>query len=445
MRLLVLSINHRTAKVDMRERVAMDNVRLDNTISNFKNTIPGGEITIVSTCNRTEIYTAHNDNDKLTINHLYQILASTTNLNTSEIEQLSIHHQDNNVITHLFRVASGLESMVIGEPQILGQVKSAYDSATKNNLVGPTLHKVFQQAIAVAKRIRTETDISKGRLSVSSVAVDFAKQIFERFDDKTIVGIGAGEMAKLTLRYLNELNPKKLYLLNRSVDRANALAENLGLTPQQVTTRGLQDFDDLLIEADILLTSTGAPVPIITAERFKPLLKKRRSRPIFMIDIALPRDIDKSVGDLPNVYLYNIDDLQQVVDQTHEQRSEHVHECEAIVNQAVKTCVRELQNHEMGSLIRAFREQLHDIGESEKARTAAKLSAAKLEDLEQAIPQAIEEHTHRLINKILHLPLSKLRGQHDDTQIDNAAQYAQAMKELFDLEKRIAKLEQDEK
>ena len=430
MRVMMVGINHRTAGVDLRERLSLSGERLAETIDEFRRQYPQTEMVLLSTCNRTEMYIARPSHEKPTTDDLQAFLAALGGVETQALTEVLVQAENDAAVGHLFRVASGLESMVLGEPQVLGQVKRAYKDAVSRSAVGPTLHQVFQQAITIAKRVRTTTGIGEGRVSVGSVAVDFAKRIFERFDDKTIVGIGAGELAKPMLRHLIALNPAKLLLTNRSLDKAHAVAQRLNLTTNAVEVRAFDQLDSLLVEADVILTCTGSAEPIITAKRFKPLLKARRQRPLFVIDIAVPRDVEPAVGRLRNVYIYNIDDLQRVVEQTYDQRSDQALACEALLDDAVRACISQIQNQDIGQLIRLLKRRLQDLGHAEQQRTLRKLEAIKHEDIADAIPRIVEEHTHRLINKILHLPLSQLDHRQAESGLGF---YAAALRRLFDL------------
>ena len=320
-------------------------------------------------------------------------------------------------------------------------MKRAYEAATGRGAVGMVLHKVFQQAVAVAKQARTATGIDVGRLSVGSVAVDLARGVFERFDDKVVVGIGAGEIAKVTFTHFEALRPGRLWLTNRTHGTAEEVGGALGLGQSGCTAGGVRPFeaiDELLVEADVLLSSTGATQPIITADRFRRLLRRRRSRPIFIIDLALPRDVEPEVGSLANVYLYNLDHLQEVVDQTRGQRSDQVAQCEKILLEAVRACMAEVQNRDVGQLIRALRHRLHELARIEQERTARKLDGVA----ESAEIQALlEEHTHRLVNKILHLPLSQLDRRQPDAPLGF---YAAALRRLFDLDESLEALKHPE-
>jgi glutamyl-tRNA reductase len=444
MRLLLLSITHRTAPLALRERLALSGESLHSALHAIRSRYPRAEAVILSTCNRTELYVARPSHESPTHDELRHALAQACGVDEHDIAPACVHHESEPAVTHLLRVATGIDSMVIGEPQILGQVRKAYETAVAQRCVGPVLHRVFQQALATAKAARTQTGIGDGRLSVGSAAVDFARQIFERFDDKTVVAIGAGEMAKLTLTHLIALHPRRLWIANRSPDRAAALADRLRLQERQIQggPRSLESLGELLVEADIVLTGTGSPEPIITAKAVKSLLKQRGYRPLFIIDIALPRDVEQAVGSLSNVYLYNLDDLQRVVQQTLTDRSAEVQRCEQMLVAAARECLALVQHRDAGHTIRQLRQKLHDLGDAESQRTVRRLSGALSAEQAQQAQEIIDEHTRRLINKILHLPLSQLdpKAQNGATSAATGAAtggsmgtHVAALRRLFDL------------
>ncbi|MCX5661599.1 MAG: glutamyl-tRNA reductase [Planctomycetota bacterium] len=426
MRILALSVNHRTAPVELREKLSLTGDRLESALRTLRAAYPAAESVILSTCNRTELYLARPSHDAPGFEQVVAFLSARCGVEPASVAGACLQRENDHAIAHLFRVCSGLESMVLGEPQILGQVRRAYEFASEREAVGPVLHRVFQHALAVGKRVRTETGIDSGRVSIASVAVEFARQVFDRFDNKTVVAIGAGEMGKLLLRHLLALGPGRLWLTNRTLERAHDLASGLGLTPDRGGVRQFETLDELLVEADVILTCTGATSPIITAERFKPLIRRRRSRPICIVDAAVPRDVEPAVGRLTNVYLHDLDDLQRVVGQTHGKRSEQVEACEAILLAAVRECTTEVRRRDVGQLARSLREKLLELGTLEKERTLRKLAGAKPEDL----ATLLDEHTHRLVNKILHLPLSQLDRRDAETSMPF---YAAALRRLFDL------------
>tara|TARA_Y100001933_G_scaffold264744_1_gene332267 strand:- start:162399 stop:163763 length:1365 start_codon:yes stop_codon:yes gene_type:complete len=427
MRITLLGANHRTMPLQMREKLALSDKHLIAASDQLRDQYPQAEFVFISTCNRTEMYTAHPANQPPNIDQMRSFLAAFCNVQIDGLTAATIHRENEQAIGHLFRVASGLDSMILGEPQIIGQVKRAYDTACCLKTVGPSLHKLFQQALTVGKQVRNQTGIDEGRTSVASTAVDFARQIFDRFSDKVVVGIGAGEMAKVTLRHLRDLNPAKILLVNRSIERATALLEQMEIGADRGGVRQFEDLPQMLVDADIVISSTAAPHPIITANFLKPLLKQRRFRPLFLLDIAVPRDIESEVGALRNVYLYNVDDLQQVVEQTHHSRAEHVSQAEQMIADKVRLCLSQIQHRDVGHLIKELRNKLHDIGEQEMARTSHKIHGLEGDELEKMI----EQHTQRVINKILYLPLSELNEKRADSPLGF---YAAALRRLFHLD-----------
>lgn len=435
MRILMIGLNHRTAPVELRERVALQGDALNTALDRMRERHPQAEVAVISTCNRTEVYLARGTHESPSADQVIDALARGVAEDAARIRAALVHREGEEAVLHLFRVCAGLDSMVLGEPQVLGQAKRAYEIAQKRCTVGPVLHRVFQDAIGVAKRVRTETGIDSGRGSVGSVAVDFARQIFQDFSDKTVVGIGAGELAKLTLTHLAGLKPAKLWITNRTVGKAETLAKRLNIGPAGGGVRSFEDLDALLVEADVVLTATGADRPIITAGRFKPLLRKRRSRPLFIIDVALPRDVEPEVGSLANIYLYNLDDLQRAIAQTQHNRTEESQRCEGQLREAARSCLALVQNRDVGILVKALRQKLHDLGKTEQERTLRKLAASPRD-----VESLLEEHTHRVINKILHLPLSQMDQRKSDSPL---AFYAAALRRLFDLHEAEANLARD--
>lgn len=431
MRLLMLGFNHRTAPLELREALAFDNERAAKAIDSLRAVHRTSECVMISTCNRTELYLARPIHDAPTIEQLRGFIAEHTGVDAERIRTSSIHREQEEAATHLFRVSAGLDSMVLGEPQILGQVKRAYEHADALGAVGPVLHRLFQGALTAAKAVRNKTGIDRGRTSVSSVAVAFARNIFDHFDDKTVLAIGAGEMMKAAMASLSREQPKKLLVINRTLQRAVDLSQRLNLTGVDHGARAWEDMDKLLIEADIVVSCTGSNDPIVVEERFKPLLKKRRGRPLFMLDLAVPRDIDPAIGSLRNVYLYNLDDLQQAVKATETDRQELASRCESLLQPHIDRCMGEIRHRDVGRLVKQLRERLHDIAEEEQGRTTRKLAALNGHTSEQALEDLLKQHNHRLVNKILHLPLSQLDRSDPDAPLGF---YAAALRRLFDLQ-----------
>jgi glutamyl-tRNA reductase len=431
MRLILLGISHRTAPVQLRERLALDAGACDALLARFHALYPRAELVALSTCNRIELYVARGAHEAPSLDELAALLAEVCGVEAPAVAAAAIRQENQEAVAHLFRVCAGLDSMVLGEPQILGQVKRAYGSCVARGTVGPALHRLFQQAAATGKRIRTDTGIDAGRVSLGSIAVDFARQVFDRFDDKTVVGIGAGEMAKLVLGHLCAARPGRLWITNRSSPRARELADRLGLAAPRGGVRPFEGLDDLLVEADIVVTATAAAAPILTVERFRPLLRRRRGRPLFVIDLAVPRDAEPALTELPNVYLYNLDDLREVAARTHEARGDEARAAEALILPAVQVCMAQLQNQDLGQLIRALRSRLHGLGEVERQRMLRKLAALPPQQLHDDLPRLLEEYTQRVVNKVLHLPLAQLDRRQTDAPL---GMYAAALRRLFALE-----------
>ena len=426
MKIVMLGVNHRTAALPLRERLALAGQKLEQVYDLIGPRHGQVETVVLSTCNRSELYLADLQDGQGWDAHLSGVFARCCGVDAHELAGSLLLHTGDDAVRHLFHVAGGIDSMVLGEPQILGQIKRAYEDAVRRGAVGPAFNVIFQNAIAAAKQVRHVTAIGRGRASVGSAAVDFARQIFQRFDDKTVVAVGAGELVKLILRHMAALSPAKTWITNRSFDHARQLAQTVGVEG----ARPFDQLDDLLVEADIVLTGTGAEQPIMTADRFGPLLRRRKHRPLFVIDVALPRDVEPAVGELSNIYLYNLDDLQQVVTQTYEDRHEHVEQCRSMLDHAAGECINEVQHRDIGQLIKTLRHKLHQIGHLEQQRTVNKLLSAPPDDM----ARLIEEHTHRLINKVLHLPLKALDRRHPD---ESLSQYAQALHKLFELDKTL--------
>ena len=444
MRILMLGINHRTCPVQLREKLALIDGRYRQTLDKIRQAQPHTEIVILSTCNRSEIYVARPSHDPLDATVLRQILSDVCDVSIEEVTTATIYREQQPAINHLFSVITGLDSMVIGETEILGQIKNAYQQAIDAQTVGPVLHKLFQEAITFSKKARLETAIDQGRISIGSIVVDFAKQVFDNFEDKTIVSIGAGDMVGTTLRHLIELEPHKIWIANRTLQNAKDLAEKINLKADRGGARTLDDLEHLLIEADILLSCTGSSKLIVEHKNFKKILKSRRNRPLFIIDIAIPRDIDPQIGTMKNIYLYNIDDLHQIVTQTNQARQQAVIACQHLLSTAVKKCYSQIQHRDVGVTIKQLRTKLFDLGNHENSRSIKKLANASPQESEKIL----EQHTHRLINKILHLPLTQLDPKKTDAPLGF---YAAALRRLFALDetaqvepKEVASAETDD-
>jgi glutamyl-tRNA reductase len=420
-RLLLLGLNHTTAPLAVRERLAFNAEQRAAALNAFKQQFPDCEAVLLSTCNRVELYVGRQLHGHPRFDAMAEFLASFHSVPMDQVRPHLYEKTDQSVIEHAFTVASSLDSMVLGETQILAQVREAYDAARELNLTGPALNPLMQSAIAVGKQVMHETPLAEGRLSVASVAVDYASRIFDHFNDKVVLNIGAGKMASLVLRHFAALSPKQLIVCNRDPGKAQALVQLFG-----GEAAAFERLDEQLGHVDIVITSTGSAQPIITAERFAAIHRRRRFRPIFLIDIALPRDIEAAVGDLENVYLYNLDDLQQVVSQTQAGRREAIAAARAIVTAAVAEFAQSHRVRAMGPAIDRLYKRYHQLAQEELARTLNKLPSVS-----EAERQHLEELTRRIVNKLLHDPVHALRRA-DETHVP-AEQYLHAMEQLFRL------------
>jgi glutamyl-tRNA reductase len=421
-RLLLLGLNHATAPLEVREKVAFSGNGRDQALDALRAQFPRAEIALLSTCNRVELYTAREVHGHPRAEEVIDFLAKFHGVDAAEFAKHLYRKSDREVVSHLFTVASSLDSMVLGETQILGQVREAYDAAKAKGATGALLNPLFQRAVAVGKEVMTVTAIAEGRVSVASVAVDYAKRIFDSLADKCVLSIGGGKMASLVLQSFAQLRPKRLMVCNRSPEKAADLAAKFG--GEAVPYEGLNDH---LVKADVVVSSTGAAHPIITKQQIAGLRKAMRYRPIFLIDIALPRDVEAGVGELENVYLYNIDDLQQVVAGTMGQRQDAVDAARKIVDRQVEQFAVWQRTREMGPMIDRLSKRYHQLAAEELARTLNKLPGVG--DAEKA---HLEELTRRIVNKLLHDPITMLRKS--EHLHGTTSQYLHALERLFHLE-----------
>lgn len=417
-RVLLIGLNHTTAPVDVRERLAFAPQRVQHAITELQKRIDGCEAVVLSTCNRVELYLAapvEIDRDRV-----IDFLSEFHELPATDFASHLYEMRGRSAIEHLFAVACSLDSMVLGETQIIGQVRHAYEVSRGVGATGGILNPLFQRAVSVGKEVLSATQLSDGRVSVASVAVDYARRIFESFEDKTVLCLGTGKMSQLVLSHFARLNPKHMLVSSRSVERAREIAKQFD--GEGVSSERL---DEYLVRADVVVSSTGHPVTLVTRARFEPLLKQRRYRPVFLIDIAVPRDIEPAVGELEGVYLYNLDDLQEVVVRTMDQRGQSVEEARKIVVGHVEAFLQWHRQREIGPMIDALYKRYNQIARTELDRTAARMQL----DAEQR--QHLEELAHRLVQKMLHDPVTQLResGRHDDAQA-----YAHAVEKLFKLD-----------
>lgn len=403
MKLQVIGCSHHNSTVAMREQLAFSPAQLPEALVRLRHLFPDAEAVVLSTCNRVELYFAAQEASQCPTHHqIVDFLADFHRLEPAGFFDDLFERTGEDAIRHLFTVAASLDSMVVGESQILSQVKTAYDQATVNDNTGPITHTTFQAAIRVARRIARDTSINQRRVSIPSVAVaDFAKGFFERFDDKKVLVIGAGEMAEETLRYLIDEGASDITIVNRSHERAEKLAE-------QVAGHACpwEQFEEQLSIADLVLSTTGASKPIVDEERFKPIHLKRSKRPLFILDLAVPRDFASVVGDYSDVYLYSIDDLSKTCEANKLERKKEWPKAERIIEEETALFMAELNHRATGPVIKRLRAQADEIKNYELKRLLNKLAG-----LDDRGRQDIEQAFNRLVNKVLHPPLESLRAE----------------------------------
>lgn len=420
MEVVVVGLNHRTAPIEIRECLAFPEDRLGEALGRVLSLPSVREDIILSTCNRVEIYAATWEIDQA-IRDLKSFLSHYHHIALNELERSLYAYSGEEAVRHIFRVTSSLDSMVVGEPQILGQVKAAYDLATQSKSSGFILHRLLHRAFHVAKRVRTETKIGNRAVSISSVAVDLARKIFETLEGKTVLLIGAGEMCELAAQHLVSDGVRKVLVANRTHERAVVLAEKFGgeAVPFEKLDQGLR-------KADIVLSATDSPRYLLRPEQVAKVMRDRRQKPIFFIDIADPRNIDPKVGTIENVYLYNIDDLQKVADDNLQDREKEARKAEAIVEEEVAKFVQWYLSLEVTPTIVALREKFEEIRKKELEKM---LSLHP--DLSESERRSLEALTSAIVNKILHDPLSLLKHSNGEAIADL---YLDALQTLFRLE-----------
>jgi glutamyl-tRNA reductase len=409
MPLFTIGISHHTAPIEIREKVAIPRSEYTARVDELR-ALPGiEEVLILGTCNRTEIYCLSDRGGK---DRVVEWVHRRNGITAGDLTAHIYAHEGAEAARHLVRVASGLDSLVLGETQILGQLKDAWQQAHDVGSLGKVLDRLFQHTFAAAKAIRTNSGISEHPVSVAYTAVVLARQIFGDLQAQTVVLVGAGEMVQLCGRYLVDHGIDRLLILNRSRDRAEEIAAELDATPMT-----LDRLDDALPQADILISSTASPVPVIRHDDVKAALRKRRHRPMFLVDIAVPRDIEPEVGRLKDVYLYTIDDLQQVVDENLQQRAEAAELAMQDVEEAVQTFMRWLYGIRAARTLKRIREQSHEFERDLTDRALRRLRSGQ--DPEVVLGQLAST----LTNKILHLPSKHLReaAEEQDYEVLKAA------------------------
>lgn len=412
MKLILAGVSHRTAPVEIRERMAFPEARLPAALQDLAG-LPGvSEAVILSTCNRVEISLATND-DADAAAAIRTFLAAAHNIDCAALGPQFYSYEGKDAIHHMFRVAASLDSMILGEPQILGQMKQAYAMARGEGVVGGLLDNVLTSAFKAAKRVRSETGIGQMAVSVSYAAVELARKIFGSLNGKSTMIIGSGKMSELAVRHLRRSGLAHIFVTNRTHQRAVELAHAFNGTAVDYTR-----FVSMLPEIDIVIASTGATEYILSKEDMQRVISARKNRPMFLIDIAVPRNIDPAVNDVENLFLYDIDDLQGVVNANLKERTREAEHAEAIVTAEVEKMIARLHVQEVAPTIIRVQEQLEEIRAAEVAKTFRKLP-----NLTQQDRDAIEVMTRAIMNKVAHGPISAIRyhaGRPEGAQVISA-------------------------
>jgi len=425
MHIVVVGLSHKTAPVETREKLSFVENRLEEVLHHLLAYGHVNEGIIISTCNRTEIYIVCDDVEAGK-DDVKQFLVDYCDTEASEFNKYLYYHDSVEAVHHLFRVAGSLDSMVVGEAQILGQVKTAYSHAFEADATNVVFNRLFRQALAVGKKVRTETGIGESAVSISYSAVELAKKVFEDLSGRTVMVIGAGEMSELTALHLVDNGVSSVLVSNRTYERAVELAERFG-------GKAIK-FDAMLnhmVDTDIVISSTGAPHFVINKHDVAKVMHRRRGKPIFFIDIAVPRDIDPSVNKIDNAYLYDIDDLQAVVDSNVAEREREGQRAELLIDKEVEEFVGWLNSLEVVPAIAELKEKAEEIRTAETHKALNKLE--NLTDKEKNIINAL---TGVIINKLLHEPIVRVK---ECTGKKDGYLYVESLRYLFDLGKKREK------
>jgi len=420
--LALVGATHRNVPLEIRERLAFSAEQAHTALAAFRDRFPGREAVLLSTCNRVELYVAgDHDTPAPTARDLVAFLAECRDLDSSMLEGVLARQADEAVVRHLFAVASGLDSMVLGEPQILGQVKGAWSLARDIGTSGPLTGGMFQAALRTAKRIATETSLGRERTSIPSVAVaDFAAGVFERFDDKRILLVGAGKMAAETLRYLREAGAKDVTVVNRTASRAVELAARLGARPGSFAELAAE-----LAAADLVVSTTGASEPVVSLGLYERVEPERDGRPLVVLDLAVPRDFDPRIGERPGVWLYSVDDLAAACDANRQSRKREMPAAIAIVEDETLRFMTDVHHRTTAPVIEQLKAGWSETGEAELERLFRRLP-----DLREAERAEIRQAFERYAAKLLHPPLVSLRSE---SQAGPPHGLLDALKRLFQL------------
>lgn len=406
MKVLVIGLNHKTASIDIREKLAFNGPKLEEGILSIRELPEVNEAALLSTCNRVEIYAYVNDAASAGEN-IKGFLSGFHNINRADFENSLYLYSDSDAIRHILRVASSLDSMVVGEPQILGQLKDVFDFALSKKTTGIILNRLMKKAISTAKRVRTETRIAENAVSISFAAVELAKKIFTELSGKSFMLLGAGEMAELAARHLVSNGVKDVKVANRTYERGCELAKEFD--GQAVR---FEDFIKEMVHTDIVICSTGAPAYILFREQMQKAMKERRHKPVFIIDISVPRNIDPEINKIDNVYLYNVDDLQEVVDTNILERKKEAEKAEEIIDEEVEKFMNWIASLDSVPVIIALRQKAEDIKKEEFEKFKHKFPELDKEKME-----AVEYLITAITNKLIHNPTVTLKENSEDRDL----------------------------
>jgi len=418
---VVVGLNHRTAELDFRQQASFDSNKLPaglNQLSEYTDILEG---MILSTCNRVEIL-ANVEQIQEGIGSIETFLSEFSHVSLAQMQPKLYRHTQEQAVRHVFRVASSLDSMIVGEPQILGQLKSCYNTAIELDTVGAYLNMLLQAAFRTAKHVRTETSIGEYPVSVSSAAVELVRKIFGDLHDKKVLIVGAGEMGQATMQYLADIGVQSIHIANRSIEASEHLARTFNGKAVPFS-----DLVEWIGRMDIVFTSTGASVTLIDREMMRKVMHERKKDPIALIDISVPRNIDPEVGTINNVFCYDIDDLQAVVEANLQERHKAAAEAEKIVEMAVASFCKKLKSFEVAPVVQQVQGRIKEICTTELERCLRKLGPQEKKQV-----QALESMVARIAGKITHPLVMQLRGGHDN--IDRTA-YVEMIQQIFKLQK----------
>lgn len=406
MRILIVGLNHKTADVEVREKLAFEGPRLEEGLLKLKELPSVQEAIVLSTCNRVEICANVNDPEKATA-EIRNFISEFHGIRPELLDAALYFHTDKDAVRHSFRVAASLDSMVVGEPQILGQMKDAFEFALEKKTTGVLLNKLLKKSISVAKKVRTETKIAENAVSISFAAVELAKKIFDDLPEKSVMLLGAGDMAELAAKHLMNSGVRELMVANRTYERGCELARDM-----EGRAVKYEDFLRKMEHTDIVICSTGAPSYVVTKEQMRHVMSARKQKPVFIIDISVPRNIDPAINDMANVYLYDVDDLQGVVDENIQGRRLEADKAEEIVSDEVDTFMRWQSSLDAVPTIVALRERAESI----KREELEKVLRREL-NLGEAERNAITQLAAAITNKLIHPPTAALKDDAEDKDV----------------------------